>query len=254
MSRGSLPPKVPPAHPCRPGVPQGNQRLAPRPSWRCAAPGGRRPRATPGLGQRQQHALRVDQPAEPVHVPQHVLGIDHQLLDDAGQPRQARSRASPWRPGRSCARPTNARCRARARARHPPSPGSKAADHAREPGQVLGQHRVALVRHRRRAFLAGREILLRLQDLGALQMADLGGQPLDRRRDHAERREIHGVAVARDHLRRYRLGPSGRALPRHAPRRAGRCWRRCRPRRRSRRSRPRRGPPPAARRQRANSA
>src|SRR3712207_7145854 len=47
------------------------------------------------------------------------------------------------------------------------------ANHAGEPGEVLGQHRVALVRHRRGALLAFREILLRLQDLGALQVADL---------------------------------------------------------------------------------
>ena len=36
-------------------------------------------------------------------------------------------------------------------------------------------------------------------------MADLGGEPLDRRRDHAEHREIHGVPVARDDLGRDRL-------------------------------------------------
>ena len=36
-------------------------------------------------------------------------------------------------------------------------------------------------------------------------MADFGGQPLDRRGDDAERREIHGVAVARDDLGRDRL-------------------------------------------------
>ena len=40
---------------------------------------------------------------------------------------------------------------------------------------------------------------------GALQMADFRRQPLDRRGDDAERREIHGVAVARDDLRRDRL-------------------------------------------------
>ena len=49
------------------------------------------------------------------------------------------------------------------------------------------------------------EELLGLQHLGALQVADLGGEPLDRRGDDAERREIHGVAVARDDLRRDRL-------------------------------------------------
>ncbi len=76
------------------------------------------------------------------------------------------------------------------------------ADHAGEAGQILGQHRVALVRHRRAALLAGREIFLGLEHLGALQVADLGRQPLDRGGDHAQRREEHRVAVARDHLGR----------------------------------------------------
>ena len=80
-----------------------------------------------------------------------------------------------------------------------------AAHHAGKPGEVLGQHRVALVRHRRGALLALGEELLRLQHLGALQVADLGREPLDRGGDHAEGREIHGVAVARDHLGRDRL-------------------------------------------------
>ena len=79
------------------------------------------------------------------------------------------------------------------------------AHHAREPGDVLRQHRVALVRHGRGALLALGEELLGLQHLGALQMADLGREPLDRGGDHAERGEIHGVAVARDDLGRDRL-------------------------------------------------
>ena len=48
------------------------------------------------------------------------------------------------------------------------------------PGHVLGQHRIALVRHRRRALLARRKILFRLQNLGTLQVTDLDGKALDR--------------------------------------------------------------------------
>ena len=75
----------------------------------------------------------------------------------------------------------------------------------RQPGQVFGQHRVALVRHRGRALLPGREVFLRLAHFGALQMPDLGRQPLDRRGDDAERGEEGRVPVARDDLRRDRL-------------------------------------------------
>src|SRR6185437_13519142 len=54
--------------------------------------------------------------------------------------------------------------------------------------------------------LAGREMLLGLAQLGALQVADLGGEPLDRAGDDGERGEVEGVAIARDDLRRDRLG------------------------------------------------
>ena len=87
-------------------------------------------------------------------------------------------------------------------------------------------------------FWPGGEELLGLQHFGALQMADFGRQPLDRGGDDAERREIHGVAVARDDLRRDRLDRKPHLLRRHTLRRADRPARRCRPRRKSRRSRP----------------
>ena len=86
------------------------------------------------------------------------------------------------------------------------------AHHARQPDQVFRQHRIALVRHGRRAFLAFGEILLRLQNLGALQMADLGRQPLDRAGDHAERGEVHGMAIARNDLGGDRLHPQPHLL------------------------------------------
>ena len=54
-------------------------------------------------------------------------------------------------------------------------------------------------------FWPGAEILFRLKHFGALQMPDFRRQPLDRGGDHAERREEHGVAVARNDLRRHRL-------------------------------------------------
>ena len=79
------------------------------------------------------------------------------------------------------------------------------AHHAGEAGEILRQYRVALVRHRRGAFLAFGEEFLRFQHFGALQVPDLGGKALNRRCDHAEGCKIHGVAVARDHLGRDRL-------------------------------------------------
>ncbi len=54
---------------------------------------------------------------------------------------------------------------------------------AQQPGQAgdpLGQDRIALVGHRLGALLAGRERLLELADLGVLEVADLGREPLER--------------------------------------------------------------------------
>ncbi len=69
---------------------------------------------------------------------------------------------------------------------------------AGEPADLLGGHRIALVRHRGRAFLTGAEGLLGFANFGALQVADFesdlferarrsGRAPKSRRRDDRER-------------------------------------------------------------------
>ena len=75
-----------------------------------------------------------------------------------------------------------------------------AAEQAGEAGDPLGQDRVALVGHRRRALLAGLERLLDLADLGVLEVADLGREALERAADDRDRREERRVAVALDDL------------------------------------------------------
>ena len=113
------------------------------------------------------------------------------------------------------------------------------AQHAGQAADALAHDRVALVRHRRASPSGPARTAPRLAHLGALQVADLQGEPLERGADAGDRREQRGVPVARDDLRRDRLAPSPSAPQRRAPRRAGRCWRRRRRRRRScRRGRP----------------
>ena len=73
---------------------------------------------------------------------------------------------------------------------------------AREPADALGDDRVPLVRHRRRALLAAAERLLHLADLGAREVPDLERERVERRGDDRERREQLGVAVALEDLRR----------------------------------------------------
>ena len=114
-----------------------------------------------------------------------------------------------------------------------------AAQHAGLAGELLALDRVALVRHGRAALLAGGERLGRLADLGALQVADLGGDELEGRADRRARVQVLGVAVPGDHLGgRDRGQPEGGAD--RTPRRPGRCWSTCRRRPRAcrRRSRP----------------
>ena len=87
-----------------------------------------------------------------------------------------------------------------------------AAQHAREPGDALGGDRVALVRHRARALLAGAERLLDLAHLGALEVADLGREALEAGAGERDRLQQLGVAVARDDLGRDVLGAQVEAL------------------------------------------
>ena len=100
----------------------------------------------------------------------------------------------------------------------------------RQPADRLGRDRVALVRHRRRALLARLEPLLHLAHLGALQVAQLDGDQLARRRRPRRTPRGLGVTIAGDHLRR-RHRASARGARRRTLRPRGRRWSTCRPRR-----------------------
>ena len=156
--------------------------LASSPGWQVLAPPRDRPRAAreevavpprrvhgvaldgavgvlaahAGLGQGQQHALGMHEAAERVEIGPHGLGIDDQLVDHVGQRAPARNRArsvasgaitrstEEWEMSRSCQSATFS------------SAGTTAGAHqAREAGEVLGEHRVALVRHGGGALLPG---------------------------------------------------------------------------------------------------
>ena len=143
----------------------------------------------------------MHQAAEAVEVFLHVFGIDHQLVDDAREADECEVE------GDGGVRPDHALDRRmrdvalvpegdvfHRRQRH-------AAHEAGEAGEVFGQHRIALVRHGRRAFLAGGEKFFRFQNFGALQVAHFGGEAFNRTGDDAQRCKVHGVAVARDDLR-----------------------------------------------------
>ena len=76
-----------------------------------------------------------------------------------------------------------------------------AAHHAREAADLLAGHGVALVRHGGGALLLFAEELFRFADFGALQVANLGGDLVQRRGNDGERAEVVRVAVALNDLR-----------------------------------------------------
>ena len=140
-----------------------------------------------------------------VEIAAHPLGVDHQAVD---QPREAVQGEVGEDAGVGQHHPLDRAVRdvALVPERHVlQGRDDRGTDHPGEPGQVLRQHRVALVRHGRAALLPDRERLLGLADLGALQVADLGREPLDRGREQRQGGGERGVAVARDHLGRDRL-------------------------------------------------
>jgi len=179
-----------------------------------AAPGGHRAALDEGigvlardalLGQGEQNALRMNEAAEAVEIFAHPFRIDDEIFDDARKAMQReikmdrRVRANPAfnrGMGNIALVPERHILHGRDDAH---------AHQTRKAGEIFGQHRVALVRHRRGAFLAGREILLGFENLRPLKMAYFGCKALDRRGDDAERSEESGVPVARNDLRRDRL-------------------------------------------------
>ena len=90
----------------------------------------------------------------------------------------------------------------------------RAAHDAREAADPLGGDRIALVRHRRGALLAGGERLLDLADLGAREVADLEAEGVERRGDDGEHREELRVPVALDDLRGVGCGLEAQTLAR----------------------------------------
>ena len=147
----------------------------------------------------------MDETAEPLEVLLHVAGIDHELVDDAGETRE-REVQDGRGIGADHTLDRGVRNVALVPERHVLQRRRDIGAHrARKPGEVLRQHRVALVRHGGGALLTFGKELLGLQHLGALQVADFGGEPLHRRGHHPQRGEIHGVPIARDDLRRDRF-------------------------------------------------
>ena len=156
-----------------------------------------------GLHQRQQCPLRVERAVGELEVGPHALLMDHHAVHHAdgevlGVVEQRRCVGQ--------RHPLDRRVRdvALVPERHVLEAGLRvAAQEPRDTGDPLAYDRVPLVRHRGRALLGARpERLLQLAHLGALQMADLGGEALEAGPCKRDRAQQLGVPVARHDLGR----------------------------------------------------
>src|SRR5262249_16629847 len=75
------------------------------------------------------------------------------------------------------------------------------ADHTRQPADLFAGDRVALLRHRRRAFLLLAEVLLCFPNLCSLQVADLSGDLIQRASDDRQGGDVCSMAITLNHLR-----------------------------------------------------
>ena len=150
---------------------------------------------------RQQDALAVDQAARAVHVVEHLVRVDEQLVDDVRELLRAvvevdrrirQDDALDGRVGDIALMPERDVLE---------SCDGIAAVQAGHAGDALAVDRVALVRHSGRTLLARGEVLLSLADIRALQVADFRRNLLERRGADGDRRDELSVAVALDDLR-----------------------------------------------------
>ena len=166
----------------------------------------------PRVHERQQEPMAEDEPVTRLEVPPHPLGIDDEAFDDPGEAVEHVVEREE-RVGNDDALGGRLRDVALVPERDVLETDERvAAQDARQPADALGHLRVPLVRHRRGALHPLAERLLDLANLGAGEMADLGGEAVERRGGERERREQFGVSIAGDHLRRDRIRLQSQSL------------------------------------------
>ena len=166
----------------------------------------------PALHQREQQSLAEEQPVTRVDVRPHALGAHDQPLDE---PCETVERVVEREEGIRQHDPLRGRVGDVALV--PESdvlePDLRVpAQHARQPADPLRDDRVPLVRHRGRSLLPLAERLLDLPHLGPGEVADLDGEPLERRADQSDRRKQLGMPVPLQDLRRARRRLEPQAL------------------------------------------
>src|SRR5712671_5865688 len=80
------------------------------------------------------------------------------------------------------------------------------------PTNTFGKDRVAFVRHSARSFLTWLEFLLRFTHFGALPVANLQSELVQRRSNDRQRAKVFRIVVALDNLGRNRRGPESQTF------------------------------------------
>ena len=161
--------------------------------------------ADAGFGQGEHDALAVDQAVGGFEVGLHAVGVDDEAVDDPGE------HVGDVVEGEAGVGDGDALGGGVGDVALVPEGDvferghGVGADGSGESADALGLLRVALVGHRGGAGLALGEGLADLADLGPLEVADLGGEALERGGDHGEGGEEVCVSVALDDLGRDRL-------------------------------------------------
>ena len=149
-----------------------------------------------GAGEREQHALRMHEAAARIEIARHALDVHAQTFNDIGEivrhvvRRQERVRQD------------DALDRGMTDVALMPQrlileTGDRVAtQQARETGDSLAAHRIALVRHRRGTLLLLGERLLGLAHLGAHEVTDLGRDLVHGAPEHRDRTQERGMTIA----------------------------------------------------------
>ena len=150
--------------------------------------------------QGQQHPLAEHHTAVDVHVAAHVVGIDAETLHHAGHLPQHEMEGDgtvrqhhPF--GGAVADVALMPERHVFQGRH-----HVAAQHPGQAADPFAADRVALVGHGGTALLALGEVLLHLEHIGALQVADLRGEAIEGGAHQGQGLDVVGVAIAGNHL------------------------------------------------------
>lgn len=153
------------------------------------------------VGKLEKDRLTAVEAEGEFHVPLHVIGVDSQISDKACQKNQhvIEQGAGIGKDNAFCATVADITLMPEGDILH--GGLGIAPKNTRKAAKALAGDRVAFVRHGRASLLAFGESLLNFQDLGALEVTELGRPAIDGATDQGDRCHEFGVTVTLNDLR-----------------------------------------------------